>query len=514
MSPSPDVSPSPSPSRTPTPSPFSFPGVVSIPTDALSLPISTPSYLVKSTPVAISPLSLQTPFSLDAHLSSSYRSRRDSDTRVPSSVSSGYSPADDDILVQDNFVSSLRSLPVPQSTLPPRKRHALSSLSQDSNWTDDESSSGLGAGEPRLSSLRRASSSPPTPATSTLPEISIVPADEPTSSTRAPSSTTSTKKNRPVSKPRRPSLAQSESSVASTASTAGAVPVRTSPSPAPGSHQQLSSGYPGGVTLAPGAYVVKPGESVLGKGRFMDTEGKPAVFWKGQGQPLPPDTPLLHLLTPEEISSCESLRLSPAQYLSVKDSILTAAWRSPDKVFRKGECRQWFKMDVNKIGRIYDWFDDLGWLPWSARASPPPPPLPKAKPATAASTTAADKPPRAPWVPSAGNVSTAARTRCPSPMMWDAPPPATVWIPAPAPVRHMTAVPVPISPADSGFCDSGDASGPSTATGMGKRGFEDAFGWGADVRDSGRGFKIVSRVDTGYGEDVVMEEGVGAGVVA
>ncbi len=32
--------------------------------------------------------------------------------------------------------------------------------------------------------------------------------------------------------------------------------------------------------------------------------------------------------------------------------------------FRKGDARSWFKMDVTKFGRIYDWFEELEWFPW------------------------------------------------------------------------------------------------------------------------------------------------------
>ena len=41
------------------------------------------------------------------------------------------------------------------------------------------------------------------------------------------------------------------------------------------------------------------------------------------------------------------------------------------KFFRKGDARTWFKMDVTKFGRLYDWFDEeLGWFPWSPHPSP------------------------------------------------------------------------------------------------------------------------------------------------
>jgi hypothetical protein len=41
--------------------------------------------------------------------------------------------------------------------------------------------------------------------------------------------------------------------------------------------------------------------------------------------------------------------------------------------FRKREAQTWFRMDVNKICVIYDWFKALGWIPeydqWEAHVN-------------------------------------------------------------------------------------------------------------------------------------------------
>ncbi len=65
-------------------------------------------------------------------------------------------------------------------------------------------------------------------------------------------------------------------------------------------------------------------------------------------------------LTPEEIQTCRILRLSPAQYLHIKATMLKAVMKGP---FKKRDAQGWFRIDVNKTNKLYDWFYHLGWIP-------------------------------------------------------------------------------------------------------------------------------------------------------
>jgi hypothetical protein len=82
-----------------------------------------------------------------------------------------------------------------------------------------------------------------------------------------------------------------------------------------------------------------------------------------------------HDLTPEELKTSSILRVTPSQYLSIKETILTHVHtRGP---FKKRDAKSWFRIDVNKVigtnqtAILFDWFRALGWIPseeeWAAR---------------------------------------------------------------------------------------------------------------------------------------------------
>eukprot|EP00842_Homolaphlyctis_polyrhiza_P005687 jgi/Hompol1/6119/HPOL_000712-RA len=78
-------------------------------------------------------------------------------------------------------------------------------------------------------------------------------------------------------------------------------------------------------------------------------------------------------LTPEELSTCETLRILPEVYFHIKRTMLQAvAHYGP---FKKREAQTWFRIDVNKICIIYDWYKSIGWIPntgeWSSSALAP-----------------------------------------------------------------------------------------------------------------------------------------------
>ncbi|KND02719.1 uncharacterized protein SPPG_01802 [Spizellomyces punctatus DAOM BR117] len=91
------------------------------------------------------------------------------------------------------------------------------------------------------------------------------------------------------------------------------------------------------------------------------TQGAPVITWtKGEPLLITPATPYYSHLTPEELHTCSTLRLLPETYLKIKETLLTAkAERGP---FKKRDAQKWCRVDVNKTGKLYDWFVALGWL--------------------------------------------------------------------------------------------------------------------------------------------------------
>ncbi|KAJ3090081.1 Transcriptional adapter ada2 [Quaeritorhiza haematococci] len=93
---------------------------------------------------------------------------------------------------------------------------------------------------------------------------------------------------------------------------------------------------------------------------FAWPEVVPALTWSGSPQAPPSNAEALELLHPHEHTACTILRLKPAPYLFVKQTLLKASIRGP---FKKRDAQSWFRMDVNKTNRIYDWFVGIGWIP-------------------------------------------------------------------------------------------------------------------------------------------------------
>ncbi|KAI9103196.1 Homeodomain-like protein [Phlyctochytrium arcticum] len=91
------------------------------------------------------------------------------------------------------------------------------------------------------------------------------------------------------------------------------------------------------------------------------TKGAPIVTWtKGDPLPLTPDMPHYADLTPEELVVCSTLRLLPESYLKIKNILLGA--KAEKGTFKKRDAQKWCRVDVNKTGKLYDWFLALGWL--------------------------------------------------------------------------------------------------------------------------------------------------------
>ncbi len=84
----------------------------------------------------------------------------------------------------------------------------------------------------------------------------------------------------------------------------------------------------------------------------------------GRKPPQPLDfskDPNLALLSDAEKALCSTVRVKPAAYLTIKKQILVEHLRRKGKLSRR-DCRTLFKMDVNKLGKIYDCIKDEGIL--------------------------------------------------------------------------------------------------------------------------------------------------------
>ncbi|KAI8619911.1 hypothetical protein BC830DRAFT_1101868 [Chytriomyces sp. MP71] len=84
------------------------------------------------------------------------------------------------------------------------------------------------------------------------------------------------------------------------------------------------------------------------------------VTWKKTPIQFPEDSEGYSKLDPDEIETCSILRVPPADYLQVKTILLSA--RAQMTAFTKRQAQKWYGIDVNKTGKIFDWFVSKNWL--------------------------------------------------------------------------------------------------------------------------------------------------------
>lgn len=94
---------------------------------------------------------------------------------------------------------------------------------------------------------------------------------------------------------------------------------------------------------------------------YMNTSGSPLVAYKGSPSVVTSDEEGYDDLTYEEVKTCEALRMTPMVYLHLKRTMITAVLTVGP--FKKRDAQDWFRIDVNKTNKIYDWFQGLGWIP-------------------------------------------------------------------------------------------------------------------------------------------------------
>jgi len=84
--------------------------------------------------------------------------------------------------------------------------------------------------------------------------------------------------------------------------------------------------------------------------KFKVTSGVANVTWKGTTLDIPDTCEFYDDITKEELMTCKILRIFPAQYLHIKETMLKQVMKGP---FKKRDAQAWFRIDVNKTNR-YD----------------------------------------------------------------------------------------------------------------------------------------------------------------
>jgi len=71
-----------------------------------------------------------------------------------------------------------------------------------------------------------------------------------------------------------------------------------------------------------------------------------------------------HLLSHHEYNAAATLRLQPAQYITIKHRLLAAdaPRRSAGSWLRRSAAQSMCKVDVTKVGYLLMWFRELGWV--------------------------------------------------------------------------------------------------------------------------------------------------------
>ncbi|KAJ1500826.1 Transcriptional adapter ada2 [Coelomomyces lativittatus] len=99
------------------------------------------------------------------------------------------------------------------------------------------------------------------------------------------------------------------------------------------------------------------------------TDDRPLLLLGGGGggagrKPVNPidisESECVHLLSDREKALCSTLRILPKPYLAIKDTLLSEYARTGS--LRRRQARAMIKIDVNKTGKIYNFFVEMGWV--------------------------------------------------------------------------------------------------------------------------------------------------------
>ncbi|KAL6591949.1 hypothetical protein U3516DRAFT_569879, partial [Neocallimastix sp. 'constans'] len=94
--------------------------------------------------------------------------------------------------------------------------------------------------------------------------------------------------------------------------------------------------------------------------KIKDDAYIPPIVWKGNSLNISSSEVGYNLLSKGEIKACSTLRLFPLQYLNIKYILISA--REEMGFFSKKDAQKWIPIDVNKTCKLYDWFQNLGWI--------------------------------------------------------------------------------------------------------------------------------------------------------
>ncbi|CAG8698104.1 15730_t:CDS:1 [Acaulospora morrowiae] len=99
----------------------------------------------------------------------------------------------------------------------------------------------------------------------------------------------------------------------------------------------------------------------------LDTElldrTTPKINWKGQPLSIS-HLPHYDALHSKEAHVASTLRLTPIQYLTSKNTLVSSARRYIQKSlpFRKSDAQKLLRIDVNKASKLWEFFMQVKWI--------------------------------------------------------------------------------------------------------------------------------------------------------
>ncbi|KAF9291015.1 hypothetical protein BGZ68_005436 [Mortierella alpina] len=124
-----------------------------------------------------------------------------------------------------------------------------------------------------------------------------------------------------------------------------------------------SEGGHGGQRVAFEVETVPELASDIGPISSLESTPLPLVQWKGSPLDIS-HAPGFAKLHSHEVYVASTLRLTPAVYLSCKQTLISASrgYAKTGKLFRKSDAQKLCKIDVNKTSKLWEVFARFGWL--------------------------------------------------------------------------------------------------------------------------------------------------------
>jgi hypothetical protein len=101
----------------------------------------------------------------------------------------------------------------------------------------------------------------------------------------------------------------------------------------------------------------------LGLTTELLNKANPRINWKGQPLSIS-HLPHYSSLHPKEAIVASTLRLTPVQYLTAKNTLVSSARRYIQKSlpFRKSDAQKLLRIDVNKASKLWEFFMQVKWI--------------------------------------------------------------------------------------------------------------------------------------------------------